>query len=259
MVGGRLCAAGLAGVLLTATAACGGGGHTATRPAGPSLSRICGPLPHGLQAQTAWLRTSDHVRLVAATAGSGSTGVVLAHESPPASLCGWLPAIPNFTAHGLRVLAFNFRGFPPSASAPDSRSDDFAPDLQAAIDALHADGASNVFVAGASFGGAAMLTEAPKLHGVAGFINLSGELNLPASRLDALAAVHHLRAPLLVIASKRDPYLDAAAAQHLLRAAGSPDKQLALYPGYDHGWDLLEQAPFRQRVWSRLLGWIDAH
>lgn len=198
------------------------------------------------------------MRLFAFSAGSGSTGVVLAHESP-GGLCGWLPAVPNFTAHGLRVLAFDFRGFPPSTSAPNRTADDFAPDLQAAVDGTHADGASKVVVAGASFGGAATLAEGPKLHGVAGFVSLSGEENLPGRGLNALAAVHRLRAPLLVLASRQDYYLDAAAAKQIVRAAGSADKQLALYPGAYHGWDLLEQAPFKQRVWSRLLGWIDAH
>jgi alpha-beta hydrolase superfamily lysophospholipase len=198
------------------------------------------------------------VRLFAFTAGSGSTGVVVAHESP-GGLCGWLPAVPTFTSHGLRVLAFDFRGFPPSASAPNRSADDFAPDLQAAVDALRADGARKVFVVGASFGGAASLAEGAKLHGVDGFVSLSGEPELPARAIDALAGVRRLRAPLLVLASRQDYYLDAAAARHLLRAAGSPDKQLTLYPGFNHGWDLLEQAPFKHRVWSRLLGWIDAH
>jgi dienelactone hydrolase len=244
-------------VAALAVAACGGGGrHAAARQAGPPLSRICGTLPHGLQVRTSWLETSDHVRLYAFTAGSGSTGVVLAHESP-GGLCGWLPAVPTFTAHGLRVLAFDFRGFPPSASAPNRNADDFAPDLQAAVDALRAQGVSKVFAVGASFGGAATLAEAPKLDGAAGFVSLSGELDLPTTG-NVLPAVRRLRAPLLVLASRQDAYLDDAAAKRLLRAAGSADKQLTLYPGFYHGWDLLEQAPFRRRVWSRLLGWLSA-
>jgi pimeloyl-ACP methyl ester carboxylesterase len=242
-------------------AACGGGGggrQAAARPAGPSLARVCGTLAHGVHARTSWLRTSDHVRLFAAETGSGSTGVVLAHESP-GGLCGWLPAVPTFTAHDIRVLAFDFRGFPPSASAPNRTADDFAPDLQAAVDALHADGAGKVFVVGASFGGAAALAEGAKLHGVDGFVSLSGEPELPARSIDALAGVRRLRAPLLVLASRQDYYLDAAAAKRLVGAAGPTDKQLALYPGSNHGWDLLEVAPFKQRAWSRLLGWIAAH
>jgi alpha-beta hydrolase superfamily lysophospholipase len=90
-------------------------------------------------------------------------------------------------------------------------------------------------------------------------MSLSGEEDLPRPGLNALAAVRHLQAPLLVLASRQDYYLDAAAAKQIVRAAGSADKQLALYPGSYHGWDLLEQAPFKERVSSRLLGWIDAH
>jgi dienelactone hydrolase len=157
--------------------------------------------------------------------------------------------------HGPRPARARVRLPPPSASAPNRRADDFAPDFQAAVDALHADGAGKVFVVGASFGGAAMLKEAARLHGVTGFVNLSGELDLPTTG-NVLPAVRRLRAPLLVVASRRDYYLDAADAKRLVRAAGSADKQLALYPGSYHGWDLLEQAPFKQRVWSRLLGWI---
>ena len=198
------------------------------------------------------------MRLFAFSAGSGSTGVVLAHESP-GGLCGWLPAVPTFTAHGLRVLAFDFRGFPPSASAPNRTADDFAPDLQATVDTLHSAGADKVFVVGASFGGAVMLAEGAKLHGVAGFVSLSGELEIPARAVNALAGVRRLRAPLLLMASRDDYYFDAADARRMVKAAGSADKQLALYPGSNHGWDLLEHAPFRRPVWSRLLEWIRTH
>ena len=198
------------------------------------------------------------MRLFAFTSGSGSTGVVLAHESP-GGLCGWLPAVPTFTANHMRVLAFDFRGFPPSASAPNRIADHFAPDLQAAVDALHADGAKKIFVVGASFGGAAELSVGARLHDVAGFVSLSGELGLPASGIDALGHVPRLRAPLLVLASRQDYFLTGAAARQLVHAAGSADKQLTVYPGFYHGWDLLERAPFARRVWSRLLGWIAAH
>jgi alpha-beta hydrolase superfamily lysophospholipase len=254
-VGRRLVGAGLL-VAALALAGCGGGRHAA-RPTGPPASRFCSGIPRTLELRPSWLRTSDRVRLYAVEAGAGSIGVVLAHESP-GGLCGWLPAMPTFTRSGLRVLAFDFRGFPPSGSPQDRRAEDFAPDLQAAVDALHADGSTKVFVLGASFGGAAMLSAAPRLHRVAGFVNLSGELDL-ATIGNVLPAVRRLRAPLLVLASRHDYYLDAPDARRLVRAAGSADKQLTLYPGSYHGWDLLELAPFKRRVWSRLLRWLDTH
>jgi pimeloyl-ACP methyl ester carboxylesterase len=100
-----------------------GGGHAAARPAGPPVSRFCAEVPRDLQLSPSWLRTADGVRLYSIDAGSGSTGVVLAHESP-GGLCGWLPALPEFVAHGLRVLAFDFRGFPPAGSPQNERASD---------------------------------------------------------------------------------------------------------------------------------------
>jgi len=219
---------------------------------------VCGQVPKALHAQTSWLRTSDGVRLYSATAGSGSTAIVLAHESP-GGMCGWLPAMRFIQAHGLQALAFDFRGFQPSDSPRMAIYDDLGPDLQAAVDAAHADGAKKVFVMGASFGGAAALTFGSQLHGVDGIVNLSGELNLVGRDLDAIDAVPKLHVPLLFIASRDDPYLDAGDAQKLEHAAGSTDKQLSLYPGTYHGWDLLYLAPFRGRVWSRILGWVEGY
>jgi pimeloyl-ACP methyl ester carboxylesterase len=250
------CAAAIA-LLTFALAGCGG--HAAAhRQAGPALATVCGSTPTGLKATTSWLQTSDGVRVFAAEAGSGTTAVVLAHESP-GGLCGWLPAMRHFEANGIRTLAFDFRGFSPSDSPPLSKYDNLAPDLQAAVDAVRADGATKVVVMGASFGGAATLTEGWKLHGVDSIISLSGELNLPARNLDALQAVPKLRVPLLVIASRDDPYLDASDARKLMRAAGSTDQQLIVYPGVYHGWDLLDLAPFRARVWAALGHWIADH
>lgn len=163
----------------------------------------------------------------------------------------------TLAARHLRALAFDFRGFTPSASpAATAKYDNLGPDLQAAVDAAHADGATKVFVMGASFGGAAAITYGHTLHGVSGIVNLSGELDLPARALDAVRKAPRLRVPLLVVASRDDPYLDAADATTLERAAGSKDKQLTLYDGGYHGWELLEIAPFSARVWSRVLGWI---
>jgi pimeloyl-ACP methyl ester carboxylesterase len=81
------------------------------------------------------------------------------NTSRRAASAGGCPRCRPSTAHGLRVLAFDFRGFPPPASAPNRSADDFAPDLEAAIDASTRT-ARKVFVVGAPFGGAATLKEA---------------------------------------------------------------------------------------------------
>ena len=101
-----------------------------------------------------------------------------------------------------------------------------------------------MFLLGASFGGAASLAYAPQLHGLAGLINLSGELRLPISSLNGIAAVPKLTVPLLVIASRYDGYLDPADARLLEDRAGSKDKRLVLYTGGFHGWSILDEAPY---------------
>jgi alpha-beta hydrolase superfamily lysophospholipase len=240
-----------------AAAGCGGQAHgvVATGPPPPSTATLCGALPAGLHATPVWLRTSDGVRLYAAAAGSGPTAVVLAHQSP-ANLCGWLPTMRYLSSRGIATLAFNFRTFAPSGSPRAAISRHLAPDLQAAIDAAHARGAQRVFVMGASFGGAATLAYGAQLRDLAGVINLSGELRLLNWNLDGIDAVRRLKAPLLVLASRYDGYLDAADARLLYRRAGSTKKRLVIFPGGFHGWAILDEAPYAAQARALILAWL---
>jgi pimeloyl-ACP methyl ester carboxylesterase len=215
---------------------------------GPSLRTTCGSLEPELRAR--WLTTSDGVRLYGATAGSGSTVVVLAPESGGFGLCGWLPTMKLLADRGFRVLAFDFRGVYPSALPPPRATYRFDLDLRAAVDAA---GGKHTFLVGASMGAAAVVAYASQFAGIDGVVSLSGEQRLPTSHIDAIDAAPKLRVPLLVLASRLDGYLDAQAARQLVRRAGSSDKQLVLYPGVAHGWDILEQHPAASRV---LLGWL---
>jgi hypothetical protein len=99
---------------LVCVAATAGSAGSATPP---PLSSTCGDAP-GIVAQPSFVRTADGVDLYALDAGTGSTAVVLVHESP-ANLCGWLPYIPTLIAAGFRVLAFDLRGFGHSAVPPN--------------------------------------------------------------------------------------------------------------------------------------------
>jgi dienelactone hydrolase len=120
---------------------------------------------------------------------------------------------------------------------------------------LRAGGATRVFAIGASLGGAALLADAPGLP-VDGVISLSGETSVPGYRVDAIASIGRLRAPLLIVGSRQDRYLPVADALRLLRAAGSKDKRTAFYPGSYHGWDLVEIAPYAAAVRSLIAAWI---
>jgi alpha-beta hydrolase superfamily lysophospholipase len=220
----------------------------------PPLASKCGSSP--VAAQPFWLRAEDGFRLYAVEAGEGTTGVVLAHESP-ADLCGWLPYAATLTRAGIRVLAFDFRGFGDSRPAPDAAPLAYGRDLRAAVGRLRADGARKVFLVGASFGGAAALAYAPQLD-VDGVVSLSGETRLAGAKLNGLAQVARLRRPLLIVGSRHDRYLPVSDALALLRRAGTEDKRTALYPGGFHGWDIVEDAPYAARARALVLQWLRA-
>jgi alpha-beta hydrolase superfamily lysophospholipase len=241
----------LCAVVLAAVAV-GAGRDSAPRP----LATKCGGNA-GISASPFWLTAQDGVRLYAVESGTGSVGVVLAHESP-SDLCGWLPYVVKLNAAGLRVLAFDFRDFGDS-QRPSSTSDFLAygRDLHAAVNRLRDDGAKHVFLIGASFGGAAALTFGPDLP-LSGLISLSGEVALPGSHLNGLAAAARLRAPLLIVGSRHDRYLTIPDALRLLRRAGSKDKRTAFYPGAFHGWDIVEEAPYAAQARGLILAWIRA-
>jgi alpha-beta hydrolase superfamily lysophospholipase len=219
----------------------------------PRLAGKCGDTS-GISSAPFWLEAKDGVRLYAVEAGSGDVGVVLAHESP-ADLCGWLPYMARLSHDGIRVLAFDFRGYGDS-QRPASNADfvAYGRDFQAAIARLRADGAHKIFVMGASFGGAAALNYAPGLP-IAGLISLSGETAFPP-RLNGLAAMPRLKAPLLIVGSRHDRYLPVPDALKLLRAAGSKDKRTAFYPGGFHGWNIVEDAPYAAKARTLILAWI---
>ena len=217
----------------------------------PLLVAKCGDAA-GIAAKPFLLATEDGVHLYAIDAGSGSVAVVLVHESP-GDLCGWLPYIPSLTAAGLRVLAFDLRGFGNSGHPEAATA--YSRDLRAAIAHVRADGATHVFLVGASFGGAVVLTYAPSLT-IDGVISLSGETYLPSARANPLRSIRHLHAPLLIVGSRRDRALPIPDALTLLRRAPTKDKHTAFYGGGWHGWAIVENAPYAPKARALILKWI---
>jgi alpha-beta hydrolase superfamily lysophospholipase len=222
----------------------------------PPLASTCGDAP-GITAQPTYVRTADGVDLYAFDAGSGSTAVVLVHESP-ASLCGWLPYIPTLTAAGFRVLAFDLRGFGHSGVPAGVPYRAYDRDLAAMVARAHADGAKRVFLLGASYGGALSLTYAPRLR-VDGVISLSGETYLPSTHANPLLSAPRLHVPLLIVGTRHDRYLPVKDALALLRRAAVKDKRTALYPGGWHGWGIVEDAPYAGSARALIAGWLRAH
>jgi len=128
-------------------------------------------------------------------------------------------------------------------------------DLRAAIARLRADGARRVFLIGASYGGATVLTYGSRLD-TNGVVSLSGELALHTGGLNADAGVKRLRVPLLLVGSRHDGYLPVEDALTLLHDARTKDKRTAFYSGAYHGWDIVEDAPYAARARALVLAWL---
>jgi len=239
----------LAAALVAAT---GAQAAAAPRP----LAEKCSGDTSGVTAQPFTSPATDGIELYGIEVGTGPVGVVLVHESP-ADLCGWLPFIPSLTGAGLRVLAFDLRGFGDSAFGIGNAAQAYDRDLAAAVARVRADGAEKVFLVGGSYGGAVSLAYAPQLR-VDGVISLSGEAYLPRGKTNALASVPRLHVPLLIVGSRHDHYLPVKDALALLRKAGSKDKRTAFYPGGWHGWDIVEDAPYTASARALVLRWIQA-
>jgi pimeloyl-ACP methyl ester carboxylesterase len=244
-----------------ATIACtAAGGATATlsqasiaADASP-LATACGSAS-GISAQAFWLTTDDRVRLYAIEAGDGQVGVVLAHQGR-SDLCEELPYAKTLLDAGLRVLAFDFRGNGHSAQ-PTKNALAYRRDFRAAIDQLRSDGATRVFLIGASMGGAAAVQNS-------GGLPLTGVVSLSGTRLWAGYGINKpgpraLRAPFLYVGSKSDWRAPLKEARTIVRNAGSHDKRSIFYRGSLHGWELVQVAPFAATTRAQILSWIRHH
>jgi pimeloyl-ACP methyl ester carboxylesterase len=220
---------------LLAVTAVLGSAQAASGAAPPKLRETC--LTAKERAGAVSFRASDGTQLAGVVLGSGPRAVVLSHEYG-ADLCSWLPYGRTLVARGFRVLAIDLRGAGSSGQPPGEAASRFDRDVVAAAKLVRSAGAKRVVLAGGSIGGAAVLIGAASIPpSVDGVISVSS----PASAfgLDALAAVRHLRAPVLIVNGRDDPITPVSDARRLYGAAASRSKRLVILPGSLHGSALL--------------------
>jgi pimeloyl-ACP methyl ester carboxylesterase len=201
--------------------------------------------------------TFDRVRLIGVELGSGPRAVILAHQGGGGEgpwLCAWMRYARALALQGYRVLAFDHRGFGSSGGTSNwtrARRVDF--DVLAAIKVMRARGANQFVLAGASLGGAAVLSAAALAPAqISGVISFASPQNF--GRIDALKASGALRVPVLYISAEEDvPFPEDARAMY--EACASPDKQIAIVPGTVHGAPVLRDPATRALV----DGWIREH
>jgi pimeloyl-ACP methyl ester carboxylesterase len=201
--------------------------------------------------------TFDRVRLIGVEVGSGPRVVILAHQGGAGEgpwLCAWMRYARALALQGYRVLAFDHRGFGSSGGTSNwtrARRVDF--DVLAAIKVMRTRGANEFVLAGASLGGAAVLSAAALAPAqISGVISFASPQVF--GRIDALNASRALRVPALFISAAGDEPFPADA-RAMYDVCASPDKQLAIVAGTVHGAPVLRDPATRALV----DGWIRDH
>jgi alpha-beta hydrolase superfamily lysophospholipase len=230
----------------------------ATRTAGdtgpPSLRAACGATD-GLSAKTLWLNTTDGVRLYAVEAGSGPTTIVLANEGRSDLCSSWLSYAKRLVASGFRTLMFDFRGNGESQYVGGRKALRLGRDLAAAVNRAQGGAKRDVFLIGASLGGAAAVQNGASLP-VSGIVSLSGTRIWPGYGINHYASLPRMRAPFLYIGSTNDYRAPEQEARDIYRRVGSGDKRIVLYPGSLHGTAFVDYSPQAGRVRGLILHWI---
>jgi alpha-beta hydrolase superfamily lysophospholipase len=223
----------------------------------PALKTACGTT-EGLSATPMWLRTADRVRLYAVEAGTGSTVIVLAHEGRD-DLCGsWLPYAARLVRSGFRTLMFDFRGNGHSESVADPKALRLDRDLDAAVTRAWTGETRQVFLIGASLGGAAAVQNGASLH-VDGIVSLSGTRIWPGFGINHYASLPRLRVPFLYLGTTDDSAAPAKEARDIYGRVGSQDKRIVLYRGSLHGTAFVDYAPFAPQARALILRWLRRH
>jgi dienelactone hydrolase len=200
------------------------------------------------------LRAADKTKIVAHRWGTGKTAVVLVHQSG-ADLCQWAPYAKRLASLGYRAFALDLRGNGRSQYRPLPAGLRFTADIAATVKEARREGATRVFVVGASLGANAAVVAAANIRPlITGVVSLSA----PATfRLDAVTASKHLQVPALFAAAEVDEGgIYATDAKTLFDATPVTDKSMVVVPGGMHGVALVAGAG---RVRTAVESFIRSH
>jgi fermentation-respiration switch protein FrsA (DUF1100 family) len=201
--------------------------------------------PPGVEER--WITTADGVRLhawLAAVPGAVAT-LVWSHGNG-GNIGGRADVLLALAAHGVSVLAYDYRGYGKSAGRPSE--DGVYRDAEAAYDSVRAGGvaAERIVCFGESLGGAVSiyLAGTRPCAGVAvvsTFTSLGDVARrhygpiaaLAGSRFDSLPRVRALAVPLLVAHGDADEIVPFELGERLFAAANEP-KRFLRAPGFHH-------------------------
>ena len=212
------------------------------------------PVPVPLESsRSVSFTTQDGVEITGRPFGEGQTGVVLSHMYP-ADQSSWWEFGQSLAESGYMALTFDFRGYGDSGGRKDIEVIDR--DVEAAMEYLRAEGASRIFLAGASMGGTASLKVAAR-HNVAGVVSLSAPLEFRGMSVKG----ERIRVPVLLIVTDGD----GSAMNSLERmieegVVGGPELTSGMvYSGSNkHGTDILKGDDAVASA-ARILAFLESH
>lgn len=197
--------------------------------------------------------TGEGIRLSGHVFGGGEDAVILAHMYPD-DQTQWYQFAIFLSEMGYKVLTFDFRGFGESEGQMNVARN--YRDILAAVSFLQARGANNIYLVGASMGGTASLRAiaGPKIPGLRAVVTVSSPVEILG--LSTRPVIGEIRTPALFLAAADDGAAPTNA-RWLYDNAGGP-RELKLWPGTDHGTDLL-YGPYGWEVQKTILDFLDSH
>lgn len=213
-------------------------------------------VPEELRSNATTLKTSDGIYLSALVLGSGTDGILLAHEQGY-SICSFLDIGTELAEQGYLVVLPEYRLH--GASQKSENTDPIDLDAEAALHELARQGAERVFLAGASCGGTtAMISGVRQELPTQGLLILSSPAQCGPT-LDAIPSVRKIKAPSLFVVSPGD-MLGAVEKQvrQLYEASGADQKELIIDESGYHGTDMYKKGEQGDKLRTRIMDFINA-
>lgn len=210
-------------------------------------------VPEKLRNQATTLTTSDGVHLSALVLGSGTNGVLLAHEQGY-NICSFVDIGTELADRGYLVVIPEYRDHGASQKTDNTQPIDL--DADAALSELKRQGAKRVFLAGASCGGTtAIIAGVRQPLPIDGLIILSSPAQCGPH--DAIPGVKQIKAPSLFVFSPGD--YGGSIEKHvrqLYKASGAADKKLIVDQSGYHGTDMYHMGQQGEVLRSQLIAFI---
>lgn len=221
-----------------------GSGVATARSSSPEPApRLATCVPDGLEQLTLG---KGRRRIAAVRLGDGNIGVVLSNMRG-SNVCDWMSFARELADHGYQVLLYRYRN--------DRAVDRSTQDLRLAVRRMREQGAQEVFLVGASWGGTISVRGAGTIEPeVAGVVSVSGGGGYTAKPA-------RLTVPAMFVAALNDDPAPMFARRMYEKATGAPARELVLVDGGAHGTRMLDPGfgKHSRKLRDRILRFVGEH